>query len=219
MDVALLFPNNYIAAAEFGGREVTYTIVRVKVDDLEQMNGGKKKKGIVVVQETEKAWVLNRTNAECMKAMWGRETDAWIGKRVTLWPAPFTDNETGEVKPAIRIRGSPDLDKPITFELKLPRKKPVTLTMQVTGKAAPKANGKAPPNPVKARVVEFWKKAQAAGKSEDEFKTWMKNVLGGAKASSAVTNEEADQLENALPDLLGQVPEADAPGDEEEVPV
>ncbi len=47
--------------------------------------------------------MLNRTNGECLKAMFGRDTGEWIGKRVTLYPAEYQ----GET--AIRVKGSPDM--------------------------------------------------------------------------------------------------------------
>jgi hypothetical protein len=69
--------------------------------------------------------------------MFGRDTGEWIGKRVTL----FASEWNGE--PCIRIKGSPDIEKPVTFELKLPRKKPRATTMLVTGKGAAKDAGPA----------------------------------------------------------------------------
>ena len=94
----------------------------------------------------KKKLVLNRTNGECLKALFGRNVDDWIGKRITLYVAEFN----GE--PCIRIKGSPDIERPITFELKLPRKKPRPMTMQKTGGNG--TNGTAKSAPVPQNVVD-----------------------------------------------------------------
>jgi hypothetical protein len=128
MDFDKLFPNRFLKAGEFQGRDVTMTIASVALEEMDGVKG-KETKAIVSFKERPKQLVLNKTNALCLKAMFGRETNAWVGKRVTMWPAPiqFEDHDL-----AIRFRGSPDLEAPVTFELKLARKKPRPMTMQKT---------------------------------------------------------------------------------------
>lgn len=150
MDAALLFPSKYLKSADFKGKDVTLTIASIKLEDLADDKGGTKTKGIVAFKETPKLWVLNRTNVECVKGMFGRETDAWLNKRVTLYPAPFHDPFTNERTTAIRLRGSPDIEKQMTVEVRLPRKKPVKATMIKTGQAgapAPAVDLEGPPMP------------------------------------------------------------------------
>lgn len=130
MDFDALFPGRFLKAGEFQGKAVTLTIAAVKVEDLEGDNGSKTK-GIVSFAESKRQLVLNRTNGECIKAMFGRNTDDWIGKRVTLYPAPYE----GDI--AIRVKGSPDLEKNLTVEIKLPRKRPYNVTLEKTTKAKP----------------------------------------------------------------------------------
>lgn len=138
MDFELLFPGRFIKSQQFNGRDVTMTIKAVVLEELEGIKG-KQQKGLVSFEERPLQWVLNRTNASALKAMFGRETNAWVGKRVTLYPAPFRDMSTGEDTTAIRVRGSPDISKDMTFELALPRKKPVTVKLMKTGaKSSPK---------------------------------------------------------------------------------
>lgn len=151
MDAALLNPSRFIKSQSFAGREPTFRIKEVRVEELEGTDGKKKLKGIVAFNEVPKEWVLNRTNVECLKALWGRETDDWIGKRVTLFAAPYHDNTTGEDTTCVRVRGSPDIEKTMAVTISLPRKKPFTMTMTKTalnGKAAPaaKPNGNGKPN-------------------------------------------------------------------------
>jgi hypothetical protein len=151
MDVSLLFPSRFLKSAEFKGRDVTLTIASIKLEELAVDGGGTKAKGIVGFAETPKLLVLNRTNSECLKGMWGRETDQWLGKRVTLFPAPFSDSFTGEQSTAIRVRGSPDIAKSTTVEVRLSRKKPIRMQMtrtQAGAKAAPRPQQEPAEEPV-----------------------------------------------------------------------
>jgi hypothetical protein len=113
-----LFPGRFLKATIFKGHDVTLTIGGVRVEDLPSETGGTKVKGILSFEGKKLELVLNRTNGEAMKAMWGRDVESWKGKRVTLYPSTFN----GE--PCIRVRGSPDLPDSMEFELKLPRKRP-----------------------------------------------------------------------------------------------
>lgn len=146
MDAALLNPSRFLKSQAFAGREPCFTIKAVRIEELEGVDGKKKVKGIISFADVAKEWVLNRTVVECLKAMWGRETDDWHGKRVVLYAAPFHDNTTGENTTCIRVRGSPDIAATLTVTISLPRKKPFQVQLLKTnGKAAPKgkANGKA----------------------------------------------------------------------------
>ena len=122
IDFDKMYPGRFVKAADFNGKDVTLEISEVKLEELEGDKGAQTK-GIVSFKGAKKSLVLNKTNGLCMRAMWGRETDAWIGKRVTLYPAELD----GEL--CIRVRGSPDIADSITFELKLPRKKSVQKTL------------------------------------------------------------------------------------------
>lgn len=139
MDAALLTQSIYLKSAEFQGKDVTLTIDRIVLEELEDNQGRQKTKGVIWFKETRKGWVLNRTNVQCMVAIFGKETDHWRAKRVTLFPAPFNDPMTKEPGTAIRVRGSPEISAPIKVDIKLPRKKPFTMTMVPTGvQARPK---------------------------------------------------------------------------------
>jgi hypothetical protein len=142
-----LYPARFLKAGEFGGKDVTLTISTVALEELEG-DTGKKMKAILGFVGTPKQLVLNKTNGLCLKAMFGAETDAWRGKRVTFFPANIS---FGDTDLAIRVRGSPDISAAISFELKLPRKKgkPVTLARTVNGKAPsspPPADEPPPPS-------------------------------------------------------------------------
>jgi hypothetical protein len=130
LDYDALFPGRFLKASVLQGRDVTLEIADVRIEELPAETGGTKVKGIIAFKGKKMELVLNRTNGESIKAMFGRDTGEWIGKRITLFPTEWN----GE--PCIRVKGSPDIAAPVKFELKLPRKKPKATTMLVTGKAA-----------------------------------------------------------------------------------
>lgn len=146
MDVGLGFLGTYITAAELVGHEPTLTIDRVTLEKVESLKvqddagAGKMKDRVIVYfreSKGDRGWLLNRTNAECIKELWGRETNDWIGHKLTLCTQSVRVGP--KMEPGIRVKGSPELTEPRVFELKLPRKKPIRTTLYPTGKAAPAA--------------------------------------------------------------------------------
>jgi hypothetical protein len=142
MNWEAMFTSDYMKAIEFGSRVFSGEIAEVRICKLEDEKTGKPKdKGVVFFKGQEKGWVLCKTNAMCLAAMFGPETDGWTGKHVTLFSAMVMVGK--ERKPGIRVKGSSDLTEPVPVEIKLPRRKLFTMQMEVTGKR----NGKAAPSP------------------------------------------------------------------------
>ena len=152
-DYDQLFPGRFLKSGEFGGREVTLKISGVELEELPDKKGTKVNKdgervrvrGIISFTDPktgraiEKQLVLNRTNGEALKAMFGRKTSAWIGKRVTFYPAVV--EAFGEETTAIRVRGSPDIAADITFTAQIGRKQVAGKVKRTVVQAAPaKAN-------------------------------------------------------------------------------
>jgi hypothetical protein len=100
MNIKTAFPSNYLKAAELTG-DVTYTIKGVEVETLGQGKDAEDKP-VVYFNESDKGLVLNKTNAATIGEMYGDETNNWIGKRITVYPAsvPFQ----GKMTQAIRVR-------------------------------------------------------------------------------------------------------------------
>jgi len=118
MDVRLLFPNEYIAAADLidaqkktGEDGVVLTISRVSIDSL-KTNRGSEKKPVVWFVEMErrhekgkgenKRLVLNKTNAKTIAKLYGYETNEWKGKRIILYPTQC--EAFGETVDCVRIK-------------------------------------------------------------------------------------------------------------------
>lgn len=141
MDYDQLFPGRFMKSGEFQGKDVTLKIATIRTEELPDEKGkdGKRVRGIIGFHGTKKELVLNRTNGECLKALFGRDTDNWIGKRVTFFPAPYTDSFTGEVGTAIRVRGSPEIASDTNVEIRLPKKKAFNMKMKKTTSGKPAA--------------------------------------------------------------------------------
>ena len=102
LDGELMFPSNYIGAADLKGRDVTLTIEKIQMDELMLVGGKKQKKPVVYFDKTPKMLVLNKTNAKTIADMHGTEMRTWFGKKVTLFP---TDTRCkGKTVPCVRIR-------------------------------------------------------------------------------------------------------------------
>lgn len=86
MDYRLLFPNDYIAAHDLRGKDVTKTIKGVTVEELRLTGGGKEKKPVISFSDTKKRLVLNKTNAKSIASLHGNDTAGWIGKKIALFP-------------------------------------------------------------------------------------------------------------------------------------
>jgi hypothetical protein len=120
VDIRLLFPNEYVSAADLiewqkksGKSGVTLTILSVAVEDL-KTNKGKEAKPIIHFAEMvrrqqqgkgpEKKLVLNKTNAKAISRLYGHETDDWKGKRITLFPTQC--EAFGETVDCVRVMAS-----------------------------------------------------------------------------------------------------------------
>jgi hypothetical protein len=202
MDFDELYPNRFMKAGEFKGKDVTLTITKVILEELAG-KVGPEKKGILCFARTTKQLVLNKTNGLCLKALFGRNTDEWIGKKVTFFPAEiqFEDNDL-----AIRVRGSPDITAPVTFELKLARKKPRMVTLQPTGsvKVTPAktaaAQPPAPAKPITAPVTTH------GPPPEDEEPVGKRTTVAPAKAARRLVLEDKSTTPDNVDPVTGEVP-------------
>ena len=105
MHVELMFPSDYLKASDFQGKNVVLTITKVESDKVMTSEGGKKQKYILHFQETEKMFILNKTNAKAIaKILAEPKAVLWPGKQVTLYP---TECEAfGEIVDCIRVKGA-----------------------------------------------------------------------------------------------------------------
>ncbi len=102
MKMSLMFPSDFVKADDLNGKDVTKTIKAVTMDELTMAGGRKETRPVVRFSDAEKKLVLNKTNAITISKMYGKETDDWVGKQVTMYP---TETQFGsETVDCIRIR-------------------------------------------------------------------------------------------------------------------
>jgi hypothetical protein len=129
-----LYPNRFLHADQLQGKKITLTIASMNIEVLE----GEKKKAAKVVATFAKPQsallaklpldlVIPKTNGECLRRMFGNNPNAWVGKRVTLYPSktPFGN----EIVDCIRIWGSPDIDADMDITVPQGRRRPIEMTM------------------------------------------------------------------------------------------
>lgn len=113
------FPGRFLKAALFDGKRVTVTVESAFLEVLEGEKGKENKLILTFVGKTMQL-VFNKTNAVCMREMFGNKISLWIGKRVVLYPTrvAFGPKQVD----AIRVYGSPDIDEDIEVAARIGRK-------------------------------------------------------------------------------------------------
>jgi len=129
-----LYPGRFMKAGTLDGRKVTVTIASIKLEELDG-DKGKEKKAIFAFQGKEMQFVCCKTNALCIRGMFGNALSDWIGKKITLYEGKV---ESGSMRgqPCIRIWGSPDIQADLPLQIKLPKKKAFDVVMHRTGGGA-----------------------------------------------------------------------------------
>jgi hypothetical protein len=98
-----LFPSPYFKAVDLDG-DTTLTMSGLETEDIRERNGDTKRKGVLSFSESEKKLILNRTNAEQIASLHGRDFEHWSGKQVTLYATPVSTPEG--TRDGIRVRSS-----------------------------------------------------------------------------------------------------------------
>lgn len=100
-----MFDREYIGAWDLAGGDVHVTIEKVEAGTLVAPGGKKNKKPVVYFRGTPKGFALNKTNAKAIASMYGNDTAAWIGKRITIYPTQTQFG--GDTVECIRVRPTP----------------------------------------------------------------------------------------------------------------
>jgi hypothetical protein len=109
------FPDRWLHADDLQGKPWTLTIKDAYEEDLH--NPGSSKADhcyILAFAETKREYVLNKTNAYVLVQLWGRNSDDWLGHRITLGPKADAKSPTGK---RIVFIGSPEIDEPLRLTL------------------------------------------------------------------------------------------------------
>lgn len=131
-----LYPGRFLKAGQLKNRDVTLRINAVDTEEMPRDDGTKRTRGILSFERTTMQMVLNSTNGQCIKAMFGEVLVEWIGKRIT-W-TPETTKFGRKTVGCIRVAGSPDMDQEsMIVEIQMPRKRPIRRTLRRTGGKVP----------------------------------------------------------------------------------
>jgi hypothetical protein len=99
-----LFPRKYATGEDLQGRPVTLTISHLHLEKMTPTPGAAPvEKWVIFFKEAQKGIVLSKTLAiQVAQAVGSDDTDAWTGKRVTLFPESVT--VAGQARIAIRAK-------------------------------------------------------------------------------------------------------------------
>lgn len=100
--VLSMFDSEYLHSYDLPTDEATVEIESVAAGELTAIGGRKSKKPVVKFKGAQKGLALNKTNARIVIALYGPLTEAWPGKRVTLYKTQTQMG--GETVDCIRIR-------------------------------------------------------------------------------------------------------------------
>ncbi len=106
--VDLVFPTEYVKAADLEGKDRTVVIDRVVLEELVMQGGKREWKPVLSLcsptgRKLGKRLVCNKTNAKLIaKATGKKRVEEWIGQKITLYPT--TTKAKGEVVECIRVR-------------------------------------------------------------------------------------------------------------------
>lgn len=102
MHYKLMYPSEYLAAADLHGKEQKVTILRVEIEDLVGSDGKKQSKPVVWFEKAKKRMVMCKTNAKAIAKLHGTDTDNWTGKAITVYPT--TCIAFGQEVECVRVR-------------------------------------------------------------------------------------------------------------------
>ncbi len=94
--------SDWLRAFDLQGRDVTVTIEKVVAGEVTGEKGKKSKKPVLYFKGKNKPLAANATNCKTIARMYGNDTNAWLGKAITLYTA--MTQKDGEEMPCIRVR-------------------------------------------------------------------------------------------------------------------
>ncbi len=95
-------PKDWLRASDLGEKDVSVIIEKIVSEELQMEGGKKERRCILSFKGAKKRFVLNITNAKTIARIYGRDTAAWIGQKIILFP---TETKFGsETVECIRIK-------------------------------------------------------------------------------------------------------------------
>lgn len=102
MKVTELCPSPHLEALDCGDKIGEERTVTIKGVAHETVGAEKVTKGVVFFEELDRGLVLNKVNSRTIAALYGSDTEKWIGKKVIIYRSETSyQNKT---VPCIRVR-------------------------------------------------------------------------------------------------------------------
>lgn len=102
MNINSAFPSKWLKAADLSdGNDLVLTISHVIAENIGQ-GAEQEVKPVIYFEETDKGLVLNKTNANTISHLFGSETEAWSGKRISIFATEV--DFAGKQTLALRVR-------------------------------------------------------------------------------------------------------------------
>ena len=137
MKFSAMYPTDRFYAADFKGKAWTLTFRAKDPVTSELLGKGSSSEKTLPIwhfDETPKKFPAVKTNGVCARAMFGDESDAWAGRKITLYPAPDASGLSDDGL-CVRVKGSPELKTKLVFTAQIGRtKKTFTLVPTDIGK-------------------------------------------------------------------------------------
>ena len=97
-----MFDSEWLRAHHLDGQEHKVTIKAVVTGELQNGQGGKVKKPVLHMEGRKLPLALNKTNGKTIARLFGPDTDAWIGKEITIYPT--VTQMAGEEVECVRVK-------------------------------------------------------------------------------------------------------------------
>ncbi len=110
MKMSQAFPSKFLAAADLNGNPVQATISNCVTEEIGLQ---KEVRPVIYFQGCKKGLVLNKTNAGNIVALYGDDSDGWVGKVIEIYPT--TTDFQGKTVDCLRVRApSGEAAAPVT---------------------------------------------------------------------------------------------------------
>lgn len=102
MKFSEMYPSKFLKCEDLQGKRVALTIMSLMLEEIGQ---DREEKPVLRFKKTDKALVLNKTNARMLSDLFGDDSDGWVGQTVVLAPARVSFQ--GKIVDSIRIEQAP----------------------------------------------------------------------------------------------------------------
>ena len=90
MKISTVFPKKYASGEDLAGKTVSLTVKTVAMESMHTAPGTPaESKPVLYFEHAVKGIILNPTLARQIAAILGDDTDAWTGKRISVYPVPM----------------------------------------------------------------------------------------------------------------------------------